>query len=484
MKIHQSGLMAISLFLLAVLVYGQFGFNGKLARDDAIWLYGGQQMAQGIAPYVSIFDFKSPLGPMLAGCAVWLANQWGADDIFCVRLLFFLLSCLTVVALYYWALVLFRSHVPAILTAVVFICFWGFCRHAGSGPQAKTAMVLFQVLALHFMAGHRWFWAGLTASMAAWAWQPAVIFALAALLLSLMQNDRWRALRNVTIGGIVPSLIIVFYFIAKHSFAELWQGAVLFNFQQLHRGMPLLQHMKTMAHTLLEAFPHWVYAMAIGFVVILIFYFWRWRQSGGSLKALLQTDPFSGLLLTFPLPVLWSLRDFQGYDDFFIFLPYLAVGIATFLHFSLQKISHCRTYTLLCLALCAIILAHSAYFYRQKRKEIGGYLFKQKEWARQIELMLSSGQTLMSIGTPELMVLTHRRNAHRFLYIVEGIDDLIDKTTLGGFEGWLREIEKTDPGIIGYKYAPGRFMDRLQDWLRSHYIEKKVGDWTVYLKRT
>ena len=129
--------IAVGLFLLAALIYSQFGFNGKLVRDDAIWLYGGQQMAQGIAPYVSIFDFKTPLGPMVAGLAVWAANQVGGDDIFFVRFFFFLISCAVVVALFFWARALFKRRGPAVLTAVIFLCFWGFARHAGSGPQAK-----------------------------------------------------------------------------------------------------------------------------------------------------------------------------------------------------------------------------------------------------------------------------------------------------------------------------------------------------------
>jgi hypothetical protein len=485
MKITAKTLLAVALFLLAALLYSQFGFNGKLARDDAIWLYGGQQMAQGVAPYVSIFDFKSPLGPMLAGVAAWAANQTGSDDIFCVRLTFFLLSCLTVTALYYWAFTLFRSHGAAILTAVVFICFWGFARHAGSGPQAKTAMVLFQVLALNFIARRKWFWAGLTGSLAAWAWQPAAIFPLAALLLALAQNDRWRGCRQVLIGGLAPSLIIVGYFLGQRSVTALWQGAVLFNFQQLHRGMPLAQHLKTMAHTLADAFPLWVYALVVGFVMMLFFYFSQWRKNSHSFVVLLKEDPFAGLLLTFPLPVLWSLRDFQGYDDFFIFLPFMAVGIAAFLHTVLCKLNNLRlcyhrAYNPLCLLLCMAFLLHAASFYRQKRKEIGSYLVKQKEWARQIEASLPPTRTLMSIGTPELMVMTHRRNSHRFLYIVEGIDDLIDQETPGGFAAWLQQIEKADPAIIGFKYAPGRFMNQLQAWLRSRYEETRVGDWTVY----
>ena len=478
--------ITIGLLFLAVLVYAQFGFNGKLARDDAIWLYGGQQMAQGIPPYVSIFDFKSPFGPMLAAAAAWLAYQTGGDDVLYVRLLFFLLSCLTVVSLYYLMSALFQRRDTAILAAVVFLCFWGFCRHAGSGPQVKTAMVLLQILALYYTSQGKWFLAGLSGSLAAWTWQPAVIFPLSTLILAFFQLNRGRAILRTLVGGALPCLVIIGYFMAKGSFSALLQGAVLFNLQQLHRSVPLLQQVKAMAQTLTAAFPIWIFPMMAGLFVIAIFYFWRYRRCHNSWRELMQNDPFAGLLLTFPFPFIWSSRDFQGYDDFFIFLPYAAVGIAASLSFILTKFEMrwllFKRYRRLTLALISLLLVGQAvWFYRQKNHEIGSYLLQQKEWTRQIEKEYLHQGELVSIGTPELMVLSHRRNRHRFLYIVEGIDDLINQETAGGFEGWLKQIADIDPAVIGFKFAPGRFMGRLQDWLRAHYHETRVGDWTLYL---
>jgi len=283
--------MAIGVFLLAALLYGQFGFNGKLVRDDAIWLYGGQQMAQGTAPYVSIFDFKSPLAPMTAGLAAWTAKQVKADDIFFVRGLFFLISCAAAAALFCWAHGLFRSRGLAALTTIIFMCFWGFARHAGSGPQAKSLMVLMQIMALYFGAGHQWFLSGLFGSLAAWSWQPAIIFPAFTLAAAMLQPDRYRALVRSASGILAPSVLIVGYFFSQGAFASLWQGAVLFNLQQLHRGAPLAQHLKAMAYTLADAFPGWIYVIAWGNLAMPFVYRWRYRQNHCSWRAMIQNDP-------------------------------------------------------------------------------------------------------------------------------------------------------------------------------------------------
>src|SRR5215210_9212841 len=85
---------------LAVFVYSLYGFDDVMLRDYSIYLYSGQRMAEGIPPYVSIFDHKGPLSPMLAGLGVMLSEGLNWDDIYTVRLVFFTIGCLTVVAVY------------------------------------------------------------------------------------------------------------------------------------------------------------------------------------------------------------------------------------------------------------------------------------------------------------------------------------------------------------------------------------------------
>ncbi|MBO0884599.1 MAG: hypothetical protein J2P17_30550, partial [Mycobacterium sp.] len=58
------GLTAVA---IAAVVYSQFDLRGPLARDSAIYVYGGQQFIHGVPPYASIMDPKGPISGILCG---------------------------------------------------------------------------------------------------------------------------------------------------------------------------------------------------------------------------------------------------------------------------------------------------------------------------------------------------------------------------------------------------------------------------------
>src|SRR5215471_18734382 len=93
-------LICAALFFVSCGVYLQYGLNGWLARDPAIYMYGGQQMAQGVPPYVSIFDVRGPLTPILPGIGVIIGRLLHMDDLIAVRIFFLMISALTCVSIY------------------------------------------------------------------------------------------------------------------------------------------------------------------------------------------------------------------------------------------------------------------------------------------------------------------------------------------------------------------------------------------------
>jgi hypothetical protein len=116
----RAGGLALPLLVLAlaVFVYGLYGFDGVLLRDYSIYLYSGQMIAEGVPPYVSAFDHKGPLSPMLAGLGVVLSGLLGWDDVYTVRLVFFTTACLGVVAVYLLGTCVFRSRVAGLFGAL------------------------------------------------------------------------------------------------------------------------------------------------------------------------------------------------------------------------------------------------------------------------------------------------------------------------------------------------------------------------------
>src|SRR4051794_30809868 len=95
-----AGGAALSL-LAAVALFTRLRVHGALSRDESIYVYGGQQWADGVPFYVSTFDPKTPLSALLAALAVALHRGPTGDGIVAIRIVFGVLACLTVVAQYW-----------------------------------------------------------------------------------------------------------------------------------------------------------------------------------------------------------------------------------------------------------------------------------------------------------------------------------------------------------------------------------------------
>jgi hypothetical protein len=99
---------------------------------------------------------------------------------------------------------------------------------------------------------------------------------------------------------------------------------------------------------------------------------------------------------------------------------------------------------------------------------------------------------LVSIGSPQVLVLLHRTNPNPYLWITAGVDREIEAHTPGGFEGWLRELGAYNPDVIAF-FGEGQSLlptdtltsehrQELRNWLYTHYHVEKVGPWWLYVK--
>ena len=69
------------------------GFDGGLIRDLGVYTYGGQQVAEGVAPYVGDHQPRRAAGPPRSpASAAWVARQVGVDDLLGMRVLLMLIS--------------------------------------------------------------------------------------------------------------------------------------------------------------------------------------------------------------------------------------------------------------------------------------------------------------------------------------------------------------------------------------------------------
>ena len=482
-----AGEAALSLCVLAVaaLVFGLYGFGGPLYRDYGIYLYGGQRMAAGVPPYAGIFDHKGPLPVMLAGLGVSLSKWLSLDDVYAVRLAFFTAACLAVVAVYLLGRSVFRTRVAGIFSALTFVGFYGFARPAASGPEPKTPLVLFEVLSLLLMTRKKWFWAGFCGSVSLLAWQPAGLLTVTGMILAAgrPQGERLNAVLRMSAGIATPLVVTLVYYWYERALGELMQGLLLFNVLRIYRDktIPLLDPMGV-AGQIVSGYSTMLLPILIGLVMIVVLYFQRpfpYR--------------FAPILLSLPLLVAWSTLDFQVPEDFYIFLPYAAIGFGVFLASALHRVERPRLVgVLLGVALVVGALANIPLF--NGLDAPGPALAAQKQSARDIQNRFGKDARIASINAPQVLALLHDENPNPYLFITDGIDREIAATTPGGFEGWVQNLKAYDPVAIsffaeGQRQLPDATMTEenkreLYSWLNAKYHIEQIGTFWLYVKNS
>ena len=475
---------------LAALVYGLYGFDGVLLRDYSIYLYSGQRMGEGIPPYASIFDHKGPLSPMIAGFGVMLSGVFGWDDVHTVRLVFYATACLAVMAIYLLGKSVFRSQEAGLLASLTFLGFYAYAQAATSGPEPKTPIVLFEALCLLFATQKRWFWSGLFGSLAFLVWQPMGAFAFVTFLLAVTRpkEERYGATLRAAAGIAAPLAVTVAYFYYKGALSDLLDGLILFNVMYLARGSTQITSVLAgAASNIAIPYATMLVPILIGLLTILRLYFKRPFEYR-----------FLPVLLSFPAPVMWSLHDFQLADDFYVFLPYAAIGFGAFLAAAIRRGANPRLLTaVLGAILLTIALANTwddiSAGPAQKLTGTTVDLPTQREGALEIEERFGKDTNLASINSPQILVLLHRENPNPYLWITAGVDQEIEARFPGGFEGWLESLDESDAGAIsffgeGQSLLPSTHLtdehyQALDNWLNPRYKAEQIGPFWLFVKK-
>lgn len=483
--------------LVAACVFGLGGLEGFVRRDAANVLYSGQQMAQGIPHFVSIFDHSGVFTPLVAGLSAIVATAASLDEILLVRAIFLALNCVAAAGLYLLASTLFESWRVGLLAAFVFVGFECFGSSATTGPVPKAPMVPFAILCLWLTTRRQWFWSGLFGALALLAWQPAGIFLAVAFLLALVQSrsagSRVRSVLLTVAGALIPILAVVVYFLAKGAFYELIDGVILFNLTYLERPAyqsALLYRLTAPIGSVFRSYSVSAIPIVLGVLTLCVLAVWRLKEHQGSLARLLAKDRFASYLLSFPLAAILVLMDFQSCPDLYVLLPYVAVAAGWFLFLAFRGLMAeaglgSKMQVVSFLVLCGALVASAAVDHRiaaQTDRLEHGSLEEQYQWARKISDQCGPDCRFVSIGVPEILVLLRWTNPNPYVSIISGMDNRLEATTPGGYGGWLEQLADYDPAVIALGPTEGRIIAPLMDWLQAHYEQGMVGNWTVFLK--
>lgn len=494
----QSLLGAVVSLAVAVALFTRFGIDGLLSRDEAIYAYGGQQMAaHGTPPYASIFDPKGPVATLICGAAAMLARAVGRNELLAMRAAFFVCACLTVVAVHLLATRLWRSATAGVVAAVVFASFDGFAEDALSGPDAKTPGVLCVVVAMWLLLRRHWFLGALCGSVAVLVWQPFVVYPLVAVLLALRCSVVGRRVRPVAVavlGALLPAAATAVGFAAFGAFGKLVESAILFPLFGVERTpLTFADRVGQVADVVVHDYHLSGALFAAGIVALVALLPFLAVRGRGVLRGGSDVAPghvpAPGLVLvvvggTFLFEVAYALYDFQSYPDLFPLLVYPAVGLGGVVALLVRAFRGARARSAATAAVLVGALALTSYswVWFSTGPENEHLLHQQQAHARVLQQVLGPSGRLLSLGLPQVLALTGRTNPDRFVYLGSGVARWKVTHTPGGLRAWTGRIEHRRPDVVVMWSGQGPIHDRLSRWLGSTgYREGWLGSWHLYL---
>jgi hypothetical protein len=456
---------------VAVALFTRFSFDDTMRRDEAIYAYGGQQLAAGVPLYHGIFDPKTPVAQALAGAAAALAPGRGFEDVHAIRVAFFAAACLSVVAVYWLGLVLWGSPLAALLGATVFASFRSFALDAVGGPDAKTPGILFAVVCLALLVQRRWFWGALFGSLAALVWQPFAVYAVVALA-AAFAGARWRGVRSALAGAALPLAVCVVWLWGTGALPGAVEATVSYPLHGVERTPETLRG--RVAHIAGEVWSGYGVTgllLGVGLLALLVV-----ARLGARPGSSLPRERGAWVLAATLVPlVAFSLHDFQGTADAYPFLPYAAVGVAG----ACALLAGRWRAAVGGAALVAVFGLSFVGYSHARRRDTG--LLREHHRALAVQRLVDRGEHFEAYGNPVSLVLTGTRNPTRFVYLSEGVGDWALRHELAGFEGFTAGIRARRPAVVVVDAWKGPLALRTERWLRTRYRPACVGRWLIFL---
>ena len=433
--------------LFAILGFGVFlahGFNGTLARDLALYSYSGEQLADGVPPYVSVLNRAGPLAHVVPGIGSILASWFGKDDVLTQRFVMTILSVLTVWVMYLVGRDLFRSRAAGALTATTLLTIQGFMMFATGGPREKTTMMLMMALALWAILHQRWGWAGAFVALATLTWQPAFALGFAASLAAVSYRREDKPLRSVgwiCLGGAIPTALTVIAFTLAGAFKPLIECFVLINLHYTRQG-GIITFLRYNSGALVHGFGPSLVVLAVGLPAAVIVAIVLLRRPGW------REDPRARARIGFGVGIvvalLSSLKTFNGWPDALYMVPVVVLTFAGLVHQLVRRIPG-RAAVAVTAAYCALALVFAGFNAAHTSND---KLLAQRAAVRSVFHITGEDASVISIAAPAPLVLAHKTNPVEYQMFKNGFDAYVDDAYPGGLAALAQHLGELKPTIF------------------------------------
>ncbi len=429
---------------VSMVVFTLHGFHGTLTRDLGIYSYAGQQVADGVPPYLGVLNRAGPLAHVLPGLGVLLARLGGLDDVVTMRVLFMLIATAAVGASYLLGRDLFRSRLAGLVTAGTLLSLHGFIHYASNGPREKTPMALFIICALWAVTRRWWFTAGVCVSLATLCLQTAFLSTFAAVVvgaLLLASGGRLRALGRVALGGLVPVVVLGVWFALAGSLRASVDAFYVINMRYTVPN-PVMDKLDVVWLDLHEAYGVTAWLIFGGLAALVLY------SCAVVSRRARESDPAVLVLPAMSIGMLvglaWTLKDYDSWADLFTVLPFSAIGIGGAFAFAERHLSR-RTAGVVAAVLSVAAVVLALVFSISMREDS---LDVQRHDVDAVLAQLPKGATITSIEAPQPLVLTERTNPTRYQMFRGGLQDYMNDTWPGGLDAFKRDLVARKPDLI------------------------------------
>lgn len=466
--------------------------------DSANWDYIAQVIVRGGVPYRDAVNIKSPLSAYIGAAAIVATRPFGLRDVFAIRILFILLSGLTVAFTFLVALEYFSDVRTALLAATIILTIEPFIAMNIRGVQPKTPMVLFGLVTLWAIARQHAYAAGAFAMLSALSWQPGLLFLGVAVLAFSRYFTRWRDLNlaKLLIGALVPLTIMLAYFWISGALTDFYRwnihyNAVVYAPREARSPSNFIEHLFEMLNGYFRASRVYFYIGAIGLLIAVARELKRGSERGG--RYLFDLSRTHAVIIAPLVYVAFCMIDIQGRQDVIPLLPFVAIFSAFAVAFFVTRETNRITRVwprangavivnigVVILFSLVIIIGRNGFSHRLAFPT----LQDQDAGVSEIVSHLQPEDKIFVHGSTEILVLSGLSNASKYFFLDRGKDQYLDRIEPGGFEGWLERLKSERPKVIALsRIAPGDRIDELQVWIAKEYDPCVNTVFTYYLRR-
>ncbi|NUR09604.1 MAG: hypothetical protein HOQ22_02005 [Nocardioidaceae bacterium] len=432
---------------VALGVYLLHGFGGALSRDIALYSYAGQQVADGVPPYVAVLNRAGPLAHLVPGIGAFAAQLVGADELLGMRVLSLVIAVACIGVAYLLGRDVLRSRVAGLASAAALLCFQGVATYATYGPREKTPLLLFLLVALLASAHRRWVTAGVMIALATLTWQPSFFAAIVCTLVVIAvdrESGGVRSALKVVVGGLLPPTLFLVAYAATGHLRVLLDDFVLINWRYTEQ-VSYLDDLSTLYAVLDDGFgwTKWVFVVGMAAVPFAAYRALRSPLTRRDLSSAVLAGATAALMIGW----WWSTKAFNGWADVFFLLPEACLGFACLVAAVARRFSP-RTAVAAGVAWGLASTALTVWYVvdtrdhrlDQQRAETAGVLGALPAHDRQI----------LSVSAPQPLVLAHQRNPNRVQLFSNGVIAYLDDTWPGGHEGFADTIDQDRPAVVSY----------------------------------